>query len=126
MNDKKILIIDDDERLLRAYEVKLSGMGAVVQTESDGNKALGAVKEFAPDLVVLDVLLPEKNGWDILKELKDDMYFRDIPVVMVSNIGSDDKEVEAEDAGAAAYLVKSDTPLANLSEIITEILSKNS
>ena len=111
-------------RLLRAYTVKLKNEGFTVETENDGTKAVEKIKQFGPDVILLDVLLPQKNGWDILSDLKDDGALKDIPVIMVSNIGSSEKEIEAIDAGASAYLVKSNTPLEDLVQKIRNLISE--
>ncbi len=122
-NKGKVLIVDDDLRLLKAYTVKLKNEGFEVKTEDDGTKAVSAVRSFKPDAILLDVLLPQKNGWDILLDLKSDDKLKDIPVIMVSNIGSSEKEIEAIDAGAAAYLVKSNTPLEILMQKIYSVMA---
>lgn len=117
-----MLIVDDDVRLIRAYTLKLEHEGFVVRAESDALRVLEVAAEFLPDLIVLDVLLPKKTGWEILKELKADENLTRIPVVLVSNIGSTEKEIEAIDNGAEAYLVKSNTPLSVLIEKVQLIL----
>jgi DNA-binding response OmpR family regulator len=120
---KKILIIDDDPRLIKAYEVKLGAEGFNEVTEQDGTKAFDKVVEEKPDLILLDGLMPSKNGWEILEDLKADDELKEIPVIFVSNIGSEDREIDAHNKGAADYLVKSNTPLQQLVDKINEILS---
>jgi len=120
---KKILIIDDDPRLIKAYEVKLGAEGFKVVTEQDGTKAFDRVVEEQPDLILLDGLMPSKNGWEILEDLKADEELKSIPVIFVSNIGSEDREIDAHNKGAADYLVKSNTPLQQLVDKINEILT---
>jgi DNA-binding response OmpR family regulator len=120
---KKILIIDDDPRLMKAYDVKLTGEGFQVVTELDGTKAFDRVLKEKPDLILLDGLMPAKNGWEILDDLKADSELQNIPVIFVSNIGSEDREIDAHNKGAADYLVKSNTPLQELVDKINEILS---
>lgn len=119
----KILIVDDDARLLKAYNVKLGKEGFTVVTERDGANALDRVKKERPDIVLLDVLMPHKTGWDILNDMKSDDKLKDIPVILVSNIGNEEKEIQALDAGAAGYLVKSNTTLEVLMQKIHNVLS---
>ena len=119
---KKILVIDDDPRLLKAYSVKLSNEGFEVLTERNGTKAFDTVVNEKPDVILLDGLLPLKNGWEILDDLKADAELSQIPVIMVSNIGSEDRAIEAQAKGAVDYLVKSNTPLKDLVEKINSIL----
>ena len=120
-NETTVVIVDDDPRLLKAYDMKFRNEGIVAHVIDDAVRAIETIRNVNPDVVVLDVLMPGKNGWDILREMQADTEMQNIPVLMVSNIGSDDKEAEAISAGAAAYLVKSDTPLTDLVERIQEL-----
>lgn len=113
-----VLIVDDDPRLLKAYNLKMHKEGLNTHTLSDSVRAIEEARNIRPDIIVLDVLMPVKSGWDVLHELKADSNLKDIPVLLVSNIGSSEKETEAIAAGASAYVVKSDTPLASLIELI--------
>lgn len=122
MSRKKVLIIDDDPRLIKAYVVKLGNEGFDVASETDGTKAFDTVLREKPDIILLDGLMPTRTGWEILDDLKADNELKDIPVMMVSNIGSEDKEIIAAEKGAADYLVKSNTPLQSLVAKIKEIL----
>ena len=72
MDRKKVLIIDDDPRLIKAYMVKLGNEGFEVTSEQDGTKAFDAVLREKPDVILLDGLLPTKNGWEIIDDLKAD------------------------------------------------------
>jgi len=120
----KIFIIDADPRLIKAYLVKLGNEGFDVISEQDGSKAFERVLNERPDLILLDGLMPTRNGWDILDDLKADNELKDIPVILVSNIGSEDKEIIAQEKGAADYLVKSNTPLQELVEKINQVLGE--
>lgn len=114
----KAVIVDDDPRLLKAYDLKFKNEGIEAHVVNEPENAIEIIRNTKPDVVVLDVLMPVKSGWDILREIQADAELNSIPVLMVSNIGSDDKEAQAISAGAAAYLVKSDTPLNDLVERI--------
>jgi len=117
----KVVIIDDDPRLLKAYDLKFRNEGISVHIVNDAVSAIETVRNVRPNVVIMDVLMPTKNGWDILREMQADVEMTNIPVLMVSNIGSDDREAEAIAAGAAAYLVKSDTPLNDLVDRIKQL-----
>lgn len=118
----RAVIVDDDPRLLKAYKMKFTKEGIDATIVGDAVGAIETIRNKQPQVVVLDVLMPGKTGWDILREMKADSSLMDIPVLMVSNIGSDDKEAEAMEAGAAAYMVKSDTPLNDLVTRVKEII----
>ena len=122
--DIKVVIVDDDPRLVKAYDMKFKNEAINAVILHDAETAIEQIRNERPDVVVLDVLMPVKTGWDILREMKADATMGNIPVLMVSNIGSEDKEAEAIAAGAAAYLVKSDTPLNDLVERIILLAGK--
>ena len=123
MNEITAVIVDDDPRLLKAYDTKFKNEGITAHVVDDAEQAIETIRNIRPDVVVLDVLMPVKNGWDILREMQADIEMQEVPVLMVSNIGSEDKEAEAISSGAAAYLVKSDTPLNDLVERIKLLAS---
>ena len=123
MTNISAVIVDDDPRLLKAYDMKFKNEGITAHVVSEAEAAIETIRNLQPDVVVLDVLMPVKNGWDILREMQADAEMQEIPVLMVSNIGSEDKEAEAVSAGAAAYLVKSDTPLNDLVDRIKLLAS---
>ena len=122
--DIKVVIVDDDPRLVKDYDMKFKNEAINAVILHDAETAIEQIRNERPDVVVLDVLMPVKTGWDILREMKADATMGNIPVLMVSNIGSEDKEAEAIAAGAAAYLVKSDTPLNDLVERIILLAGK--
>lgn len=83
----KILVIEDDPFLNKVYMNKLSQEGFVVSTAMDGLSGLEKAREQKPSLVVLDVILPKMNGFEVLEELKKDPAVKHIPVIIISNLG---------------------------------------
>ncbi len=122
LNVISAVVVDDDPRLLKSYEVKLEKEGIRATLIGDPVVAVETIRSLRPSVVVLDALMPTKNGWEILRELKSDDMLRDIPVVMVSNLGAEDKEAEALASGAAAFLVKSDTPILDVATTIKRLV----
>lgn len=116
----KAVIVDDDERLLKAYSSKLEHEGVNASLVDDSVNAISVIQSKKPDVVVLDVLMSGMNGWEILRQIKNDPLIKDIPVLMVSNVGSENKEQEAIEAGAAGYVVKSDVELDGLVKMIKD------
>ena len=107
-NNKKILIVEDDEMIIDMYETKLKLDGYKVATAADGKKALLKIKDGA-DLILLDILMPGLNGFEVLKRLKKDDSTKDIPVLVLTNIGSnsfDNDKKLALSLGANDYLIK--------------------
>lgn len=105
-NTKKILIVEDDFFLLQMYITKLIKAGYEVKSASDGNQALKKAKEFKPNLILLDLLIPLKNGFEVLEELKKDKDMQDIPVIILSNMSEREDVQKCLQLGAVNYLIK--------------------
>jgi len=102
----KIMIIEDDTHLLKNYVTELELLKYKVVSISDGGKAVAAVQKEKPDLVLLDIMLPNKNGIDILEELRQDDGFKELPVVMLTNYGDEENIRKSLELGALDYLKK--------------------
>lgn len=121
----KILIVDDDPLILRMYQRKLSDDGYEIDTAIDGEVAIARAETQNPDLILLDILMPKMNGLDALRALKVNPKTKNIPVIILTNLGDNPKDVEiAKKAGALDYIVKADTSLKDLSTRVGEILKK--
>ena len=104
-----ILIIEDDTNLIDLYETKFRLEKYEVLTASDGEAGVAKAVESKPDVIMLDILMPHVNGFEVLKQLKDHKETKDIPVLVYTNLGSSDSDEKRELAfslGAADYLVK--------------------
>lgn len=118
MSDKKyILVAEDDKFYANIYKIKLAKEGFEVEVVGDGEQALKSARERQPDLVLLDLIMPVKDGFETLKEMKADPKLKDIKVVVSSNLGQQEDIKKANDLGATDYLTK-----ANLS--IQEMVDK--
>ena len=124
-NKPKILIIEDDQRINKVYMAKLSVEGITVMTALDGEEGLRKIYSEKPDLILLDLMLPRKSGFDILKEIKADPKVKDIPVIILSNLAQE-KEIEQGLAlGAVDYLVKTDYSIQQVMEKIKKALERS-
>ena len=121
---KKIimLIVEDDEVLLRALYLVFHEDNYTIATAPDGDTALKMAGRLKPDIILLDLLLPKMNGFDFLKYAKADPALKNIPVVVLSNLGDQDNIAKAKDFGALDYFVKSGTNLSNLKDKIAKIV----
>jgi CheY-like chemotaxis protein len=119
----RILLAEDDRILRKAGEVSLRKKGYDVICAVDGADALAKALEHQPDLVLLDVMMPKMNGFDVLVALKGDPSVRDIPVIMLTNLAQPDDITRAVKAGAHSYLVKSNMNLDELAIRINDALS---
>ncbi len=104
---ESILIIEDDLFIKELYERQLKKAGFVVETAEDGSEGLLKSSQRQWSLILLDIMLPEVNGLDVLRTLKTKPETKNIPVILLTNLGQDSLIKEAFDLGAEAYLIKS-------------------
>jgi DNA-binding response OmpR family regulator len=101
-----ILVVDDDPEIVSMLETRLTKRGYKVSTAPDGHKALELARKERPDLVLLDVMMPGKSGWEVAKSLKSDPATEDIKIVMVTAIGERMNAMTSPIAGADAHIDK--------------------
>lgn len=119
----KILLVDDDPLLVRMYQKKLENDGYDVETADDGDVALKKVETFKPDLMLLDIMMPKMNGYEVLQKIKSNKETDEIPVVLLTNVSSSDADVEkGMNLGAVAYLVKAGNRPSAVVSKVKEIL----
>lgn len=119
-----ILVVEDDKFLLKLLETKLQKEGFGIQTAENGLQALEILKTSRPTLILLDLILPEKNGFEVLAEIKADPETHDIPVLIISNLGQDTDIARGKELGAIEYFVKSDISVNDLVKHIKEYFSQ--
>lgn len=126
MSDKgKILLVEDDPMVVKMYQRKLTMDGFGVTLAFNGEEGLAALSKEIPDIVLLDVMMPKMNGFEMLKKVKADPIFKSIPVVLLTNLGDRAEDVQSgKDLGADDYWVKANMPLNELSERISKIISQ--
>jgi DNA-binding response OmpR family regulator len=103
---KKVLLIEDEPNIIEAISFILNRDGWQVVTHSNGHDAVEAARERAPDLIILDVMLPGRSGFDILSEIRDDAGLATTPVLMLTARGQTKDREMAERAGASRYMTK--------------------
>ena len=101
-----LLLIEDDENLAKLYKTELELVGMSVMTTANGQRGLEIAKKEKPDLILLDIILPEKLGITVLKELKADETTTRIPVIVLSNFDQGENPKKAMELGAVAFLSK--------------------
>ncbi len=122
---KKIVIVEDDKILLKALNVELLGVGFDVISAVDGEAGLKLVKKEIPDLVILDLLLPKMNGFDVLAALKEDEATKNIPIVILTNLGEDENRKKGMEMGATDYLIKSSVGIEDITTKVNQIFGQN-
>lgn len=120
----KILLVEDDQFLLKMYKKKFEVSGFVVEIAHDGLEGLEKMKSFAPDLVMMDIMMPKLSGIEAIIKAKADPSLKDIPIVVLSNLSSTTDAEEAVKKGAVDFLVKSNlTPnqVVNKAKLVLKI-----
>lgn len=119
---KKILVAEDDTYLANAYRVKLGKAGFEVKNVFDGQEAINILQTFIPDLIILDIVIPKKDGFTILQELKANEKWKNIPIILISNLGQKEDREKGMQLGATEFFVKTDFSLNDLIQKINNIL----
>jgi CheY-like chemotaxis protein len=119
----RLLLVDDDVDVAAMYEMQLSAHGFQVITAHSGKEALARAEEDAPDLIYLDLGLPEMHGFDVLQQLRSGPDTAQIPVVILTNFSEPELIERGRALGAYDYLVKAHTPPAALAEATRKLLS---
>lgn len=118
----RILVIDDEPDVLLLCRVNLEFEGHEVLEAADGEEGYQMALREKPDLVVLDVMLPQRDGFQVLQRLSDQAATRDIPVVMLTAKAQEDDQMRGWLAGASGYVVKPFSPVA-LTDAVRTVLS---
>lgn len=122
---KKIFIVEDEQLIIKAYSDYLMGKGYEVAVALHGKEALQRIPAFRPDLILLDIIMPDIDGLAILKKLKSDSETKGIPVVILTNLQTNNAVATAMSLGSHSYLLKVDYDLEKLKKKIEEILNKD-
>ncbi|MBL7053271.1 MAG: response regulator [Candidatus Portnoybacteria bacterium] len=121
---KKILIIEDDPFLSEMYAAKFTESGFEIEVAFDGSVGLAKIENFNPDLVLLDIVLPKMDGFEILKKIKENEKLKKIPIILLTNLGQKSEVEKGLSLGADEYIIKAHfTPTAVVTRV-KEILNK--
>ena len=118
----RILLVEDDKFLRKAAEAMLKKHGFTVTTAADGEEGLAAARLQPPDMVLLDLIMPKLQGFQVLEALKGAVETAGIPVIVLSNLVQDADVARALQSGAVAYFIKSNTSLTNLVTKVRDVL----
>lgn len=103
---KKILVIDDEPELVKAVQIRLKANGYDVEVTYDGLAGIDRAKEVRPDLILLDIIMPGMDGYEVSKKLKADPDTKDIPVIIFSASQQRDLEEKCKDVGVSGFIMK--------------------
>jgi DNA-binding response OmpR family regulator len=110
----KILVAEDDTYLANAYRVKLTKEGFEIQLASDGEDVLKILPTFSPDIILLDLMMPKIDGFTVLQILRNTDQWKNIPIIITSNLGQKEDVDKAMTLGATDYIVKSDSSISDI------------
>ena len=119
---KKILIVEDDKFLRELISQKLLKEGYDISEAVDGEKGLKAIKDEKPDLVLLDLILPGMDGFEVLMKIKEDSSLTQVPIIILSNLGQKDDIERGLKLGAIDYLIKAHFTPGEIIEKIKGVL----
>ena len=119
---QKIVIVEDEEALARVLKEKFESEDFTVELAMDGKVAVPIIQKTQPDLVLLDLMLPKRDGIDILKDIKSDRELEHLPVIVLSNLDGDEDIKQAIALGAKDYFVKSQHPIKEVVEKVKDFL----
>lgn len=119
-NKKRILIAEDEKPMAHALELKLNNSGFEAKAVYDGEEALAELAKNKYDLLLLDLMMPKKDGFDVLADLKDKK--NSIPVIVSTNLSQESDIAKAKKLGAKDFFVKSDTPINKVVEHVKKLL----
>jgi two-component system alkaline phosphatase synthesis response regulator PhoP len=121
--EQRILLAEDDRFLRKSAGALLHRQGFIVMAAEDGEEALRLARTESPDLILLDVIMPKMQGFDVLRALKSDPHTSPIPVIILSNLGQESDSVAAREMGALDYWVKSNLALEELAMRVGQAIS---
>lgn len=117
-----VLLIEDEEMLANMYETKFKNEGYKIRKALDGETGLKLAQEEKPDIILLDIIMPKLDGFSVLKKLKEDGKLKNVPVVLLTNLGQDEDINKGQSLGVAGYLVKANLTPAEVVEKVKEYL----
>lgn len=119
---RTVLLVEDDRFLASMYEKKLKLEGFEAVVAHDGDEGARLCKEIKPDVILLDILLPKKSGFEVLKIVKDTPECKDIPVIILSNLSQQSDIHRCLELGATDYLIKSHFMPSEVIQKIEQVL----
>ncbi len=120
----KILIVEDEKALLNVLKAKLKSEGFEVITAENGSVAFDVLENETPDLIYLDIVMPEMNGFEFMKRIKSNDRLKNIPIYVLTNLSGEGDMHTMEQLNADGYLVKTDLDLRHVADVTRDILTR--
>ncbi|MBW3569350.1 response regulator [Candidatus Parcubacteria bacterium] len=119
----KIAIVEDDQVISQMYRIKFESENFEVETAENGKLGLELVKSMAPDIVLLDLMMPEMNGGEMLAELRAQDWGRNVKVIILSNVGEQEIPPEVKNLGVSAVILKANMTPSQVVTLVKKVLS---
>lgn len=119
----KIAIIEDDKAIAQMYRIKFEGEGFIVETAENGRLGLELLEKFRPDIVLLDLMMPEMNGDELLVQLRQQDWGRELKVIVLTNMGEEEAPDRLRALDISAFIVKADMTPRQVAELVKKQLS---
>jgi len=119
---RKILLVEDDKYLIDIYATELKKAGFVVKVALNGKEALNKINKIKPDLLLLDIIMPKVDGWQVLRKIKEKAEFKNLKVIVLSNLSQKEDIEKAQKFGVTKYFIKTHFAPSNVVQEIKKIL----
>lgn len=121
---KKILIAEDDKFLANAYQMKFAKFGYEIFVVVDGAELIKQLDVSKPDLIILDLVMPTKDGFSVLQEIRRNMKWKSIPVIVVTNLDQEEDVKKCQELGISDYIMKNKMSLERLHDKIRAVIGE--
>jgi len=118
----KIAIVEDDAAISQMYRIKFEAEGYTVETAENGKLGLALIEEMKPDIVLLDLMMPEMNGEEMLSKLRGTDWGKDIKVIILTNMGESEAPPTIRELGVEAFILKANMTPRQVAEMVKEHL----
>lgn len=120
----KIAIIEDDPVISQMYRMKFESDGFSIQLANNGSRGVAMVKDFKPDMILLDLEMPEMNGDEALKQIRSHDWGKTVPVIILTNLGEEEAPKSLKTLGVTSYIVKANLTPSEVVSRVKEALAK--
>ncbi|MEK7537907.1 MAG: response regulator [Patescibacteria group bacterium] len=121
-NKTKVVIVEDEKMLADMYATKFAMEGFDAQKANDGASGFELVKTVKPDIVLLDIIMPKIDGFGVLKMIKDEATLKDVPIILLTNLGQEEDIKKGRQLGATDYFVKANHTPAEVVQKVKQVL----
>lgn len=116
----KIAIVEDDVAISQMYRIKFEAEGYEVETAENGKIGLELIKDIKPDIVLLDLMMPEMDGEEMLKRLRKESWGKDVKVIILTNMGESEAPASIKEMGVEAFILKANMTPRQVAELVKE------